>query len=33
MAWRIFAGTDVARRYQRDMDEWLGRQLGATSAK
>jgi acetyl esterase/lipase len=29
----IFAGTDVARRYQRDMDEWLGRQLGATSAK
>ncbi len=23
----LFAGTDVARRYNRDMEDWLGRQL------
>jgi acetyl esterase/lipase len=28
----MFAGTDVARRYQRDMDEWLGRQLAGLTA-
>jgi len=28
----MFVGTDVARRYARDVDEWLGRQLGASPA-
>jgi acetyl esterase/lipase len=25
----LFAGTDVARRYDRDVEDWLARQLGA----